>query len=40
MYSLFGMTNGKIGKLLFLEIMLVGLAALVGGIAAGIFFQN
>lgn len=40
MYSLFGMTNGKIGKLLFLEIMLVGLAALVGGIAAGIFFSK
>lgn len=39
-YALFGMTNGKIGKLLFLETMMVGFAALVMGIGAGIFFSK
>lgn len=40
MYSLFGMSNGKIGKLLFTETMFVGLAALVVGIGAGVFFSK
>lgn len=36
-YSLFGMTNRKIGWLLFVETMIVGSAALVVGLAVGIF---
>ena len=40
LYSLFGMTNRKVSKLIFLETMLVGLAALVVGILAGIFFSK
>ncbi len=40
MYSLFGMTNRKIGKLLFFETMLIGLASLVVGMAAGVFFSK
>ncbi len=39
-YSLFGMTNLRIGKLLFLETMLVGTATLAIGIGAGIFFSK
>jgi len=39
-YSLFGMTNGMIGRLLFIETMLVGIAALSIGIAVGIFFSK
>lgn len=39
-YALFGMTNGKIGKLLFLETMIVGTAALVIGIGLSIFFSK
>ncbi len=39
-YSLFGMTNWMIGKLLFIETMLVGIAALSIGIAVGIFFSK
>lgn len=39
-YSLFGMTNGMIGRLLFIETMLVGVASLSIGIAVGIFFSK
>lgn len=39
-YSLFGMTNGMIGKLLFIETMLVGIATLAIGIGVGIFFSK
>ncbi len=39
-YSLFGMTNGRIGKLLFLENFIVGIVAIVIGIGAGIFFSK
>lgn len=39
-YSLFGMTNGRIGRLLFLETMIVGVASLVVGIGFGIFFSK
>ncbi|MCG8540297.1 MAG: ABC transporter permease [Clostridia bacterium] len=39
-YSLFGMTNGKIGKLLFLETMIVGITSLIIGIGVGIFFSK
>ncbi len=39
-YSLFGMTNRKIGKLLFMETMMVGLAALVIGIGVGMFLSK
>lgn len=39
-YSLFGMTNGKIGKLLFLETMVVGITSLIIGIGVGIFFSK
>ncbi len=39
-YSLFGMTNAKIGQLLFMETMIVGFAALVIGISTGIFFSK
>ncbi len=39
-YSLLGMTNAKIGQLLFMETMIVGFAALVIGIGAGIFFSK
>ena len=40
MYSLFGMSNGKIGKLLFLEMMMVGALALIVGVGFGIFFSK
>ena len=36
---LFGMTNRKIGRLLFMETMIVGLTALALGIGIGIFFK-
>jgi len=39
-YALFGMTNGKIGKLLFLETMIVGFTALIIGIGVGVFSRN
>jgi putative ABC transport system permease protein len=39
-YSLFGMTNRKIGRLLFMETMIVGLTALALGIGIGIFFSK
>lgn len=39
-YSLFGMTNGRIGKLLFLETMIVGTTALIIGILVGMFFSK
>ncbi|WP_432664705.1 ABC transporter permease [Wukongibacter baidiensis] len=39
-YSLFGMSNGRIGKLLFLETLIVGATALIVGIGAGIFFSK
>ncbi len=39
-YSLFGMKNGKIGKLIFLETMIVGITSLVVGIGVGIFFSK
>lgn len=39
-YALFGMKNGKIGKLLFVETMIVGFTALVMGIGTGIFFSK
>ncbi len=40
MYSLFGMTNSKIGKLLFVETLMVGMSALVVGVVLGIFFSK
>lgn len=39
-YALFGMSNFRIGKLLFLETLLVGTATLAVGISAGIFFSK
>lgn len=39
-YALFGMTNGRIGKLLFMETMIVGIVALLIGIFLGIFFSK
>lgn len=39
-YALFGMTNRKIGKLLFIETMLVGCAALIVGISVGAFLSR
>lgn len=39
-YALFGMTNLRIGKLLFLETIMVGFATLAIGIGAGIFFSK
>ena len=39
-YALFGMTNLRIGKLLFLETLMVGSATLLAGIGAGIFFSK
>ncbi|MFA9555739.1 ABC transporter permease [Evansella sp. AB-rgal1] len=39
-YALFGMTNAKIGKLLFLETMIIGVATLIIGIASGVFFSK
>lgn len=39
-YALFGMTNRRIGKLIFLETMMVGLTSLAVGIGAGIFFSK
>ena len=39
-YALFGMTNFRIGKLLFLETLTVGTATLAAGIAVGIFFSK
>ncbi|ADU28899.1 FtsX-like permease family protein [Evansella cellulosilytica] len=39
-YSLFGMSNIKIGKLLFIETIIVGAGTLIIGIGAGIFFSK
>ena len=39
-YSLFGMTNARIGKLLFIETLIVGVTALIVGIGIGIFFSK
>ena len=39
-YALFGMPNGKIGHLLFLETLMMGTAALAVGILIGIFFSK
>ncbi|WP_026476840.1 FtsX-like permease family protein [Alkaliphilus transvaalensis] len=39
-YSLFGMSHGRIGKLIFLETLLVGLTSLATGIGVGIFFSK
>ena len=40
MYALFGMPNGKIGRLLFLETLMIGTAALAVGILLGVFFSK
>ncbi|TCO79335.1 FtsX-like permease family protein [Marinisporobacter balticus] len=39
-YALFGMTNGRIGRLIFLETIIVGTIALIIGIGVGIFFSK
>ncbi|MBN2878839.1 MAG: FtsX-like permease family protein [Clostridia bacterium] len=39
-YALFGMENGKIGRMLFFETLVIGAAALIIGIAIGIFFSK
>lgn len=39
-YALFGMTNFRIGKLLFLETLMAGSATLSVGIGVGIFFSK
>ena len=39
-YALFGLTNFRIGKLLFMETLMVGTATLAIGIGAGIFFSK
>lgn len=39
-YALFGMTNMKIGKLIFLETIMVGMVTLIIGIGVGIFFSK
>lgn len=39
-YSLFGMSNVRIGKLLFLETCIVGTVAIIIGIGVGIFFSK
>ena len=39
-YALFGMPNGKIGRLLFLETLMIGTAALIAGILIGVFFSK
>lgn len=39
-YALFGMQNSKISRLLFLETFIIGIIALVVGIALGIFFSK
>ncbi|HWQ78390.1 MAG TPA: ABC transporter permease [Anaerovoracaceae bacterium] len=39
-YALFGMTNLRIGKLLFLETLMAGTATLAVGIGAGVFFSK
>lgn len=39
-YALFGMSNNRIGRLLFIETMMVGITALVIGIGAGVFFSK
>lgn len=39
-YALFGMTNFRIGKLLFLETLMAGIATLIVGIGVGIFFSK
>jgi len=39
-YALFGMTNLRIGTLLFLETLMVGMVTLAVGMGAGIFFSK
>lgn len=39
-YALFGMTNLRIGALLFLETLMAGSATLAAGIGAGVFFSK
>ncbi len=39
-YSLFGMANSRVGKLLFLETCIVGTTAIIIGIGVGIFFSK
>ncbi|MBN2853130.1 MAG: ABC transporter permease, partial [Clostridia bacterium] len=39
-FALFGMSNQRIWKMLFFETMLVGIAGVIIGIAAGIFFSK
>ncbi|MDD3168556.1 MAG: ABC transporter permease [Eubacteriales bacterium] len=39
-YALFGMTNLRIGELLFLETLMVGTVTLAAGIGVGIFFSK
>lgn len=39
-YSLFGMTNRRIGQLLFIEMVIAGLPSLLAGIITGIFFSK
>lgn len=39
-YALFGMQNAKISRLLFLETFIIGILALIVGIALGIFFSK
>ena len=39
-YALFGMTNLRIGKLLFLEMLITGTATIAAGIGAGVFFSK
>ena len=39
-YALFGMTNGRIGLLMLLEVMLLGTIALVIGILLSVFFSK
>jgi len=39
-YALFGMPNGRIGRLLFFETLIIGTAALIAGILFGIFFSK
>ncbi|MEX1308234.1 MAG: FtsX-like permease family protein, partial [Eubacteriales bacterium] len=39
-YALFGMTNGRIGRLMLMEVMMLGTVALVIGILLSLFFSK
>ncbi len=39
-YALFGMSNAKIGRLLFFETMIIGITAFILGIALGVLFSK